>query len=207
MPREIDRKQRILDVASAAADLIVEGGLEAVTFRNLATRLKCSTMAISHYFATRNDVLRATYQFVADRAAARRAQASTDIRRNAEEQMKQILPIRREQMRDWVVWLCFWTSGLFDPALARVQKKRSDVTRGEIRRLLEMTGTPKARSDDLAQTLMTTIYGIGIQAIWDPKGWTPARQRREFEKVLRNLGDRPSARARPPAKSTAAHRR
>jgi AcrR family transcriptional regulator len=188
MPREIDRKQRILDVAGAAADLIVEGGLDAVTFRNLAARLKCSTMAISHYFATRNDVLRATYQFVADRAAARRAQASADIRRNAEEQMKQILPIGREQARDWVVWLCFWTSGLFDPALARMQKKRSDVTRGEIRRLLELIGYPARQSDELAQTLMTTIYGIGIQAIWDPKGWTPERQRREFEKVLHMLG-------------------
>ena len=63
-------------------------------------------------------------------------------------------------------------------------------------RLLEMTGTPKARSDDLAQTLMTTIYGIGIQAIWDPKGWTPARQRREFEKVLRKLGGHSPASSR-----------
>lgn len=192
MPREIDRKQRILDVASAAADLIVEGGLDAVTFRNIAARLKCSTMAISHYFATRNDVLRATYHFVADRAAARRAQASTDIRRNAEEQMKQILPVGREQMRDWVVWLCFWTSALFDPTLARMQKKRSEVTRGEIRRLLEMTGCPGRQAEDLSQTLMTTIYGIGIQAIWDPRGWTPERQRKEFEKVLRVLTGHPS---------------
>ena len=197
MPREIDRKQRIHDVAAAATELIVAGGLDAVTFRNLAARLGCSTMAISHYFATRNDVLRSTYQFVADRAAARRAQASTDIRRNAEEQMKQILPVGREQARDWVVWLCFWTSALFDPVLARTQKKRSEVTRGEIRRLLDLSGCPARQSEELSQTLMTTIYGIGIQAIWDPKGWTPARQRREFEKVLHMMGRTRPVQSRP----------
>lgn len=184
MPKEIDRDQRMQDVAKAATDLIVRGGLEAVTFRNLAAALGCSTMSISHYFATRSEVLQAAYRYVADRAAARRVRASATSARNAAEQMKQILPISREQARDWVVWLCFWTSALFDPALAETQKKRSEVTRAQIRRLLESLGLARRQADEASQTLMTAIYGISIQAIFDPQRWTPAKQRRELQKVL-----------------------
>ena len=32
--------------------------------------------------------------------------------------------------------------------------------------------------------MMTTIYGIAIQAIFDPRRWTPARQRDALQKVL-----------------------
>ncbi len=184
MPITIDREQRSADVARVAAQLIAQGGLEAVTFRNLAAALGCSTTAISHYFPTRNDVLVATYTHIADRAQARRAQLQADGRRDVAELLQQILPIAADQSDDWKVWLCFWTSALFDPALAQIQQVRNEVTRGEIQQLLGASGWPATQARALSQLMMTTIYGIAIQAIFDPAHWTPAQQRRALQEVL-----------------------
>ena len=100
------------------------------------------------------------------------------------EVLQQILPIGEDQSDDWKVWLCFWTSALFDPALAQIQQARNEVTRGEIRQLLVASGWTAAAARELSQLMMTTIYGIAIQAIFDPAQWTPAQQRKALRKVL-----------------------
>jgi AcrR family transcriptional regulator len=201
VPIAIDRAQRSADVARVAAQLIAQGGLEAVTFRNLAAALGCSTTAISHYFPTRNDVLVATYTYIADRAQARRAQVQADGKHGVAEVLQQILPIGEDQSDDWKVWLCFWTSALFDPALAQIQQARNEVTRGEIRQLLVASGWSAAASRDLSRQMMTTIYGIAIQAIFDPAQWTPAQQRKALQHVLAlaSIGDAGPRRAPLPA--------
>lgn len=195
MPIAIDREQRSADVARVAAQLIAQGGLEAVTFRNLAAALGCSTTAISHYFPTRNDVLVATYIHIADRAQARRAQLQSGGRHGIAELLQQILPIAEEQSDDWRVWLCFWTSALFDPALAQIQQVRNEVTRSEIEQLLGTSGWTPAAARDLSQLMMTTLYGIAIQAIFDPARWPPAQQRKALQKVLA-MARIPGARSR-----------
>lgn len=184
MPIAIDRAQRSADVARVAAQLIAQGGLEAVTFRNLAAALGCSTTAISHYFPTRNDVLVATYSHIADRAQARRAQLQASGQHGVAELLQQILPIAEAQSDDWKVWLCFWTSALFDPALAQIQQVRNELTRGEIEQLLNSSGWTPAAARDLSQLMMTTLYGIAIQAIFDPARWPPEQQRKALQKVL-----------------------
>ena len=115
---------------------IAQGGLEAVTFRNLAAVIGCSTTAISHYFPTRNDVLLATYSHVADRARRQRQARPADTGIDVAAQLQQILPIGSDKSDDWKVWLCFWTAALFDPRLADLQKTGNAATRDEITQLL-----------------------------------------------------------------------
>ncbi|MGE0665419.1 MAG: TetR/AcrR family transcriptional regulator [Sphingomonadales bacterium] len=185
MPLDIDQEQRREDVARAAAKLVAERGMGAITFRNLAAELGCSTTAISHYFANRAEILAETYRFVAARAARRRAPPAGADARTRLASIDGILPLDAETWDDWVVWLCFWTEALFNPELARQQKEYSRDGRRAIEALLESLGCPVPLAFDLSQKVMTTLYGIAVQAAFDREYWTPAAQRAALHDVLK----------------------
>lgn len=194
MPIEVDREQRQREVVEAAVDLIVDGGLEAVSFRNLARRLGCSTTAISHYFADKADVLMATYHYATTRAARRRDEAAAATATSPSDPLtalEEILPIGEDQRRDWVVWMCFWTSALHDPALAAEQAARSRKSREGIEQRLIAAGHAPADAARLSQSVLTTIYGIAVQAVFDPAAWPPDVQRAALRGELARL-DRPA---------------
>ncbi|MBI1179051.1 MAG: TetR family transcriptional regulator [Alphaproteobacteria bacterium] len=184
MPLDVDQTQRRQDVARAAAALIAERGMSAVTFRNLAAALGCSTTAISHYFPNRTSILLETYRFVLARAVSRRAVPPGADPGEKLASLDKILPIAAEQWDDWVVWLCFWTEALFDPDLASEQKLHSRETRETIEAMLRTLGCGAEEARDLSQKVMTTIYGIAVQAAFDREHWTPEVQRRALREVL-----------------------
>jgi AcrR family transcriptional regulator len=190
LPIEVDKDRRRDDVVTAAGKLIAEGGLDAVTFRNLARELQCSTTSISHYFPSMRDVLLATYRQTADRAAARREALMSGGGADVVGVLQQILPLGDQQSRDWKVWLCFWTSALFDPVLAEEQKQRSRATVGQIARLLLASGWTGPDVQAVGQSIMTTIYGIAVQAIFDPEHWPPEMQRRALRKAVDAIMDK-----------------
>lgn len=186
MPIEVDREQRQRTVVEAAVDLIVEGGLEAVSFRNLARRLGCSTTSISHWFADKSDVLMATYHYAATRAAKRRNDAY-ERHNDPLAALEEILPVGDDERRDWVVWMCFWTSALHDPTLAAEQATRSRKTRESIEQRLIGAGHSPDAAARLAQHVLTTIYGIAVQAVFDPAGWPADTQRAALRTELERL--------------------
>lgn len=187
MPVEVDRDARHLAVVAAARRLIIEGGLSAVTFRNLARELDCSTMAISYYFPTMNDVLLATYRHVATISSERREALIARGVSDPVALFEEILPLGSDRFDDWKVWLCFWTSALFDPLLAREQKLRSQATSGQLARALVAAGWQPENARRRAQSVMTAIYGIAIHAIFDPGEWPPETQRQALRDALESL--------------------
>jgi AcrR family transcriptional regulator len=193
VPIEVDRGRRHDAVVEAAARLISSGGLEGVTFRNLARELGCSTTSISHYFPTRNDVLLATYRHVAATVSAQREALMEQGRADVLTVLERILPIDETQTSAWRVWLCFWTSALFDPVLAEEQKQRSRATGEQIARFLRKAGWAARDATSGSREIMTAINGIAIQAIFDREAWPPDTQR----KAIAALVDASGAAAKP----------
>lgn len=184
MPLDVDQDRRREDVAKAAAKLVAERGMGAITFRNLAAEMGCSTTAISHYFTNRADILGETYRYVAARAARDRAPPPGADARAQLASLDDILPLDGEKWDNWVVWLCFWTEALFNPNLARQQKEYSRDGRRTIETLLSSLGCPSPLAHDLSQKVMTTLYGIAVQAAFDRDYWTPDAQRAALHEVL-----------------------
>ena len=187
MPIDVDQDQRREDVAAAAARLIAERGIPAVTFRSLAAALGCSTTAISHYFPNRKAILIATYRFVLDRALRRRTPPADADNHAVLASIDLILPVTDEGRDDWVLWLCFWTEALFDPELAGVQRHYSRETRQMMEDMLLGLDCAPEQARDLSQKIMTALYGIAVQAAFDGETWTPAAQRQALHDVIRPL--------------------
>ncbi len=184
MPVEVDHAERKRQVTETAFALIVEGGLDAVTFRSLAQRLSCSTTAISHYFANKADVLLATYRHATQRTGRRRTESIRAGESDLLGSVAEILPISDDHWQDWVVWLSFWQLALHDAALAAEQKRQARRLNEWLRATLCQQGCAENEAEAQARTITTAIYGIAVQAVFDREYWSPAAQRAELQRVL-----------------------
>lgn len=182
MPIVVDGAQRRADVVREATALVVEGGVQNLSFRNLARALGCSTTVISHYFHDKNDVLAETFRHAAAQAHARRdlvlAETGGDLLR-AEEEM---LPTSEDQRRRWVVWLSFWNAALFDPALGEEHRQGLAATRKRLQDHLASRGVEAA--EEAASAIADALYGIAVQALFDLAYWTPERQVGTFREAV-----------------------
>ncbi len=184
MPVEVDPAERKRQVVEAAFALIVEGGLDAVTFRSLAQRLSCSTTAISHYFANKAEVLLATYRHATQRTAKRRAKSIRMGESSLLSSVAEILPISDDHWQDWVVWVSFWQMALHDPVLAEEQKVQSRRLGDSLRATLMQQGCTEDEAILQARTITTAIYGIAVQSVFDREEWSAEAQRAELQRVL-----------------------
>ena len=84
VPKIVDHEHRRREVVNAALRVINRVGLENATMREIAREAKSSTGAIAHYFASKDDILRAALE-----------RADEDIRRRIEAMSDDIHPLTR----------------------------------------------------------------------------------------------------------------
>ena len=76
MPKVVDHEERRAKLGAAVWRLASREGLEAVTVRRVAEEAGCSTGAVVHYFAGKEDLLLFAFSTVADRVRTRLAEAA-----------------------------------------------------------------------------------------------------------------------------------
>ena len=62
MPRVVDHEARRAEVAAVAADLIARRGLDGVSVRDVAAAGGYSTTVVTHYFASKRELLLQAYR-------------------------------------------------------------------------------------------------------------------------------------------------
>jgi AcrR family transcriptional regulator len=192
MPIVVDEAHRRLAVVNAAAALIVEGGLPALSFRNLARQLGCSTTVVSHYFRDKQEVLAETFRHAAACTIAQRDRVLAATGGDLLRAMEALLPASEEQRRNWIVWLNFWNAALVDPALREEHRAGLAGTRDRLRDHIAARG--HADPEDAAEVISSALVGISAQSVFDPEFWTPERQVAAFRRAVRQtLGDAPDA--------------
>ncbi|RVQ64844.1 TetR family transcriptional regulator [Croceicoccus ponticola] len=186
MPIEVDAKERKREVVEAAHALIREGGLSAVTVRSLAARLGCSTTAITHYFANKNEIILASYRHSVERTAQRRRESATA---GFAAMLEAILPIGADNWGDWLVYIAFWSEALHDAALRSEQKLRNRSIIAAVDAELSVgamlpDAVSRAERYEIARAIVATIYGVAVQSIFDPDQWDNEAQRRVLHRAL-----------------------
>ena len=125
MPKVVDHEQRRAELRDAVWRLASRDGLEAVTVRAVADEAGCSTGALVHYFADKEDLLLFAFRTVADRVMRRVAaaeEATTDPMELARAMLVEGLPLDRERQAEVRLWFAFLGLALTRPALARDQR-------------------------------------------------------------------------------------
>ena len=180
MPLIVDHEERRRHVAGIASGLIARQGLYAVTVRDVAQAAGYSTKIVSHYFKDKDELLRFVFREEAAAAVSRVRQArKSDSLQGC---LELLLPLDAVTRRDWRMWIAFWGRAAFDQQFALEQIGRARDAQQLIEDLLEeRRGTGQLAADcDCAfhaSRLVCAVVGIATQAIFDPRGWPPRKQR------------------------------
>jgi TetR/AcrR family transcriptional repressor of bet genes len=174
MPRLVDHEARRREVAAVAAELIARRGLD-VSVRDVATAGGYSTTVVTHYFASKRDLLLHAY---------RSAGAATEARIAAVDGLlgicEAILPLDEPRRLTWQTWFAFWGAAVADAELADMQRRRLLFFRGLLAH--ELDG-----DDEAARELLVLVRGIAAEAVFDPDDWPPERQRELLRRTLDRL--------------------
>ncbi|OYQ37626.1 hypothetical protein CHU95_00950 [Niveispirillum lacus] len=188
MPAVVDHEARRRAVAEVTADLVAKAGIEAVTVREVAQAAGYSTAIVSHYFASKVDLLFYTYRTTVLRAHQRMETALAAGDGAMRPYLAALLPLNAEQRRDWLVWFAFWTMAIADQTLSAEQQVRSRQITARVATLLQQRGLQEEAAKAGARRLLVTIYGMASQAFFDPDRWPAATQLSLLDADLAALG-------------------
>ncbi|MER6969729.1 TetR/AcrR family transcriptional regulator [Nocardioides sp. NPDC000445] len=190
MPRLVDHDERRRAIIAAAWRLLAARGVDGVNMRDLAAEAGYTNGALSHYFAGKDEILRAAYEHVLD-ATNERIEASVGrsagliaLRRMCHE----IMPLAQDTTLEARIAMSLWQRAMNDAALATVNntavaawKRRMTRHWQEAIDAEELPATDVARSVDL---LMTVLIGAQVVAVLDPATWSRAEQVAMVDVVL-----------------------
>jgi len=197
MPAKVDAEERRRRLVLAAAELIADEGINALTNGKIAKRLSGSTTMVTHYFPSKRELVLDTYQTMASRSRARLEQAMRETDDPLAACLRALLPLDDPTKLEWKVWLAYQGMSVGDPELTRIWASRAASAVDRITRLVEADVaagrmSPSIDPDTEGDRLFALIQGMSFQSIVDPNRWSPGylRQIVDLELLrLRRLDD------------------
>lgn len=190
MPRVVDHDERRLHIAQVVEQLVYDQGIQAVTIREVASRVGYSTTVVSHYFSSKLEMLVFTHQ-----VARRKAEALIDdaIRggRPLMETLEQLLPLTEERWRDWHTWFAFWGMAPAEPDVTREWREGTNNAHHLFLRLIQgaqAAGQFPAEIDSISAATRIQIFVNGIASLvsQDRAGWPAERQKATLKVLLQD---------------------
>lgn len=193
MPRIVDHEARRTEIIEASWQVIAAEGLPGLSMRKIADAADCTTGRLTHYFENREEIVLAALRAVYDATAARLAKVRRPLppRERLVAYLEETLPLDRERLLEWQVWIAFWSAATTEPLLA---KENDERILGWVRALTPIVAAaaPHADAAHEAEALIALVNGVGLQAAVHP---TAANKRRARAVVARRV----AALVQPPA--------
>lgn len=110
MPKLVDHDLRREQIVQATWRIIARRGMAGATMRDIAAEAGFANGALRPYFATKNDLLRATFEYVFDRTNERVAVATAGMHGMAalEAFCREVLPLDADLRDEARVAVSFW---------------------------------------------------------------------------------------------------
>jgi AcrR family transcriptional regulator len=185
MPRLADKRERREQVVEAAFRVIARDGLAGTSMRSVAKEAGCTIGLINHWFASRDDLIEATFdraiEVELERAAAIASDPTSYI-----EAARQFLPVdarRRDEAKIWIAFYAMVVCGTEheDRRSARCRAVRKVMVEGL------RSFRPLPACHDIVDRIFVLVDGIAINALLDPKRWTRIRQRAVLREGIEDI--------------------
>lgn len=175
------RGEHVLD---AVLTVLAEQGVGALSVRTVAAAAGVSPAQVQYYYRTKNDLVKAAYEYAADQFVADLEAAEAATLRDV---LLLWLPLDERRERRARVWLAYAATAAVDPALA----KEAAALDADLRnRLAEANLT-----DDEAAQLLALLDGTTLHCLVLPMESRRALVERTVEPFLATL---PGMRGGPP---------
>ncbi len=188
------RRERRIEVAKAAWQVIIREGLDRTSMRAIAQELGSSTGVVTHYFRDKEELILFALGLVFENVAAEmtaRAQGQQGIDR-LEQMMFVALPLEPIDRDDWKVWVAFLGYSIGREHLVKEHRKRYDLLRQIIAQELAHLQTAQLIRADLdltleANALIALVDGIGTGVVICPEQFSATQQQYLVRRHISNL--------------------
>lgn len=196
MPKIVDHDQRRRELVEATLRIVVRQGLAGATMRDIAAEAGFANGAIKAYFASKSDLLAATYLFVYE-ATNRRVELSTvglrglaALRAFAHE----VLPVTPELHDEARVVLSFLAEAAQSPSHARTTRETMALWRSWILGWLVQADddgdlAAAVALEPAADVLLTYLLGAQTTAIIGGESFDFAGFRRQLDYVITRMSN------------------
>jgi AcrR family transcriptional regulator len=166
--------------------VLARDGFGGLTLRAVAAEMGASTGLLTHYFPSKDALIRHALD-VAEERTATRALREGGLR----EALLEVLPLDRASSTMNRVWVSSWDGALADAELGAHERDRYKRWRTRLRPLVEAAqrsgelapGNP----DDVVATVAAFTHGLVVQALFDPRTFPRARQVALLDAFLEEL--------------------
>ncbi|WP_405180866.1 TetR/AcrR family transcriptional regulator [Nocardia sp. NBC_01377] len=167
MPRLVDHEVRRRQITDAVRRVIVDGGLEAVTFQTAAAEAGISIRLVQYYFGTKNEFLLATHRSVMHDTGARFTQRWTTLGADATPReairavLTELLPMDEQRREEAIVLGAFGTAAITGRSVTAEETFAAPnalvaILTDQLRRAQRADGSgPRAPERDAELVLMT----------------------------------------------------
>jgi AcrR family transcriptional regulator len=170
MPKIVDHDARRREIVEASWRVIAAEGLDGLTMRKIASAADCTTGRLTHYFANREELVLASLRAVYAAAGKRMASAlARDIPplKKMQKMLEECLPLDEVRLKEWKIWIAFWSAAASDQTLALENDARHDSWRKALLPLLTQIKSKPERIRE-ADKLIGIVNGLGLQAAVNP---------------------------------------
>ncbi|MBP2325397.1 AcrR family transcriptional regulator [Kibdelosporangium banguiense] len=189
-PAPGDHDARRRDVSEAVWRVLAAHGFGHLTLRAVAAEMGVSTGMLTHYFQSKNALVRYAHAVAEDHTnvPARPAKGLASLR----EALLDVVPLTPEATVMNRVWVSFWDAAIGDPELGAGEKARYERWRTKLRPHVEAAvaaGEIPATVDidDVTTAAAALTHGIVVQALFDPDRFPPDRLIQLIDNHLRML--------------------
>ena len=194
MPKVVDYDQRRGHIIDVTWNLIVQGGIDAVTMREIAREAGFANGALKHYFPSKDVIIQATYERALGMMQRKVIEAVGGLRgiHALRVACREAMPIDPERVNASRVLLTFWATSLSHPQLYDAYQQHLRSWRADLHQFIAqaradgdiVTDTP---DEQLVDEIVLLNAGANVMVLADPACTTSMLLRRHVEEFFDRL--------------------
>lgn len=197
MPSPSRKAKRREEILESTWKLIAKRGLPATNMRALAAEAGYANGALAYYFSGKEELLRASFEYVQRQTMRRVRSASQGLSGMAALRAfcTEMMPDDELKRLEARLVVPFWSSALTERSFARLHERALGLFRAEIQRCLRQAvragelprPTRRAQHAEQGEALLSALMGIQVLALLSPDQHDARMTRHVVEQLLGGL--------------------
>jgi AcrR family transcriptional regulator len=200
VPKDVDHDERRLQIARAATQIISESGVKGLSLRKVASRLGGSSTYVTHYYASKQDLLDDFANQLTEgwgTAVTQIEQGVDDPAERLQKLVQWLLPLDKAGLQEEHARILLLAERdlLGDAARSIFEQFNERIMRFLREHLAQVV--PAERVERSAQLLRAVTNGVCLAALERPEAWPASTQTELVDHALALLGISPPWPRRP----------
>lgn len=170
MPKIVDHTGRRAEIGRVVRELVADGGLDAVTLREVTARMGLSNGALKPYFPSKAALVETAFELVLSDTRDRIAWECRSLtgREALHRFALEMLPLDARRITEARVVVPFWAKAMTEPALRATNAEANRFFTDFTTRACREAGVPEDRIPALTSGLLVYLLGAQSAVVTDP---------------------------------------